>query len=79
MRGQEMTRDYTPHRDPEKPRRFHTPKVLARMRAKLTEDRQRCEFHKVFGRAPTSDDELAAFVDEFTREMYNSGFDEIPE
>ncbi len=65
--------------DPSEPRRRRAPKGLARLRAKFTYDRQLKEFRKVFARDPADDSELDSFVEEFTREMYNSGWDEIPE
>ena len=33
----------------------------------------------MFGRDPASDGELDVFVETFTLEMYNDGFEEIPD
>ena len=49
------------------------------MRANFPYKQQVAEFRSVFGRDPADDDELDAFVDELTREMYNSGEDFIAE
>lgn len=68
-----------PYRDPEEgdpPRRHKTPKALARLRRKFTPDKQLEAFHEVFGRDPRGDDELEEFVEEYLRELYNSGIDE---
>jgi hypothetical protein len=74
-----MSRDYEPYPDPEKPKRYRAPKALARLRAKFSYDRQVKEFRRVFGRDPASDGELDVFVETFTLEMYNDGFEEIPD
>jgi hypothetical protein len=52
--------------------------VVGALRESYTRDKQLRDFHDVFGREPLSDDELDAFVEEFTLEMYNEGYDEIP-
>ena len=58
---------------------FDEPEILTRLRAKFSNDQQVKEFRSVFGRDPANDFELESFVEEFTREMYNSGYDEIPD
>ena len=64
--------------DPEEPE-FEEPEKLTRLRATFTYDKQLKEFRGVFGRDPSSEDELTSFVEEFTREMYNDGWNEIPD
>ncbi len=51
------------------------PAALRRLRATLTEERKIEEFRITFGRDPKSDEELDLFVEDMTREMYNSGLD----
>jgi hypothetical protein len=58
-------------------KRYKEPKVLRRMRKQLTYDRQLEAFKNVFKRSPASDDELDSFVEEYLREMYNSGREKI--
>ena len=58
---------------------FDQPDRLSQLRASFPYERQLVEFRSVFDRDPQSDSELEGFVDEFTREMYNSGYDEVPE
>jgi 3-methyladenine DNA glycosylase/8-oxoguanine DNA glycosylase len=68
-----------PYRDPEEDdprRRYKTPKALARLRRKFTLDMQLEAFREVFGRDPKGDDDLEEFVEEYLRELYNSGIDE---
>ncbi len=55
------------------------PKALRRLRAAFTEERKLREFRSTFGRDPSCEDELEAFVEELTLEMYNSGLDEWSE
>jgi hypothetical protein len=69
-----------PFRDPEDdnpPRRRKTPRALARLRRSFTYERKRADFIETFHREPASDDELETFFDEYTRELYNSGRDEV--
>jgi hypothetical protein len=69
-----------PFRDPEedKPsRRRKTPKALARMRREFTYERRLASFREAFDRDPASDNELDAYAEEYIRELYNSGLDEI--
>jgi hypothetical protein len=71
-----------PYRDPgddSPPRRHKEPKQLRHLRQTLTEAMAIEAFTRVFKRSPQSNDELAAFVEEYTLEMYNNGFDEWPE
>jgi hypothetical protein len=68
-----------PFRDPEgddPPRRRKAPKALVRMRRELTYEKRLSTFNEVYGRAPASEDELDAFVEEYIRDLYNSGHDE---
>ena len=74
-----MSRDYDPNPDPERPRRYRAPRALARLRAQFNYDRQLKEFRRVFGRDPASDGELDVFVETFTLEMYNAGYEQIPD
>ena len=68
-----------PYRDPERdgPRRRKTPKALARLRQQFTYERQLAAFRDAFQRDPDSDEELGAFAEEYIRELYNSGYDEL--
>jgi hypothetical protein len=69
-----------PYRDPAEnrpPRRRKTPKALIRLRRQFTYERQLEVFRRTFEREPANDDELEAFADEYIREMYNSGADEL--
>ena len=66
-----------PYPDPEEDE-HPEPEGLKRLRAEFTYDRQLETFRQVFGREPQDDEELGQFADEYTREMYNSGYDEIP-
>lgn len=71
-----------PYRDPyddDPPRRHKAPKALRHLRRTLTEPMAVKAFTAVFKRPPQSDDELAGFVEEYTLEMYNAGFEEWPE
>jgi hypothetical protein len=74
--GDNMPKDYEPYPDPGNPKRQHAPKALARLRAKLTYEKQLIAFREVFIRDPVNDDELEAFIEEYTLELYNSGMDE---
>ncbi len=73
-----MPRDFPVLPDPDDDE-FDEPAGLSQLRASFPYDRQVAAFRSVFGREPTSDAELDAFVEEFTREMFNSGYDEVPE
>jgi hypothetical protein len=67
-----------PFRDPQDddpPRRRKAPKALARMFREFSHEKRKAAFNDVFSRAPASDEELDAFVDEYVRELYNSGLD----
>lgn len=71
---------YGPHDDPEegsRPRRWKVPKALARLHRQFTYERKLEVFRQTYQRDPASDDELEAFAEEFIRELYNSGYDEI--
>jgi hypothetical protein len=68
-----------PYRDPEEnepPRRYRTPKALARLKRRFTYEKQLEVFRETFERDPESDDELEEFTEEYLRELYNSGIDE---
>jgi hypothetical protein len=70
-----------PYRDPEeshRPRRRKAPKAFVRLRRQFTYERQLEVFRRTFQREPANDGELEAFADEYIREMYNSGADELP-
>ena len=54
------------------------PKVLRRLRASLTDQMKLHKFRAVFDREPSCEEELDLFIDELTREMYNSGQEEWP-
>ena len=62
----------------QKRREHPEPEGLSRLRAKFTYNQQLQTFRQVFAREPQNDDELDRSVDEYTREMYNSGYNEIP-
>ena len=55
---------------------YRDPKALRHLRRTFTEDMARRSFAPVFGRPPESDDALERFVEHFTLEMYNGGFNE---
>jgi hypothetical protein len=74
-----MPKDYEPYHDPGKPRHQRAPKALARLRAKLTYDKQLKAFQDVFGRDPASNAELDAYIEEYTLELYNSELDDFLE
>jgi len=81
-RGIHMAIADDPRRDPyddEPPRRHKAPKALRHLRRTLTDEMARKAFEKVFKRPPASETELDTFVESYTLEMYNGGFDEWPE
>lgn len=49
------------------------PKALKRLRAALTDEMKLHKFRSVFDRDPSCEEELDLFIEELTREMYNSG------
>jgi hypothetical protein len=54
------------------------PKALRRLRANLTDDLKLHKFRTAFDREPSCEEELDLFIEELTREMYNSGCEEWP-
>ena len=49
----------------------------ARLRRQFTSERQLEIVRRTFQREPGNEDELDAFVEEYTRELYNAGADEL--
>jgi hypothetical protein len=52
-----------------------SPKALARMLREFSYEKRLAAFNDAFSRAPASEEELDAFVEEYVRELYNSGLD----
>jgi len=58
---------------------WQEPKALRHLRRTLTEAMARKSFFEVFGRPPNSETELEVYVEQYTLQMYNGGYDEWPE
>jgi hypothetical protein len=58
---------------------YDEPEELARMRAKMSPNDRIRAFVEIFGRKPSSDDELDAFIEEYTLELYNNQMDADPD
>jgi hypothetical protein len=69
-----------PYRDPEEdnpPQRWKASEALTRLKRQFTSEKRLAAFRDVFGRDPASEDELESFAEEYIREVYNSGYDEL--
>ena len=63
---------------PSMAKRSKEPKALRHLRETLTDVDAVQAFTETKGRPPSSGTELEIFVDVYTREMYNAGYDEWP-
>ena len=55
---------------------WEEPAELRKLREQFTDEKARAAFEKSRGYPPKSEEQLAVFVEWYTLELYNGGFDE---